>query len=167
MPAKLTTQPASPREREKEKHNLRRVVFSWTRTLAEIRAYPAYLCVGISGEVKAYSCSKSITAAGPHQWACIVPSKHFYLRHTCYVWGLRSCHQSKVIQFGDLKGFLKCILHMLHLKLFAIKLLHSSAPCNLRAAFARTRLTPLLKYYMQPLFISEKTLENWRGSRIL
>lgn len=69
MPAKLTTQPTSLREREKGKHNLCSVVFSWTHTLAEIRACPPYFCIGISGEVKAYSCSKSITTAAPHQQA--------------------------------------------------------------------------------------------------
>lgn len=77
-----------------------------------------------------------------------VPSKYFYLRDV--MWEHLGAVTSRRIQFWVLKGFSKCVLHMLRLKLFATELLHNSASCKWRALFARTCLTPPLKYYMQP-----------------
>lgn len=77
------------------------------------------------------------------------PSKYFYLRDV--LWEHLGAVTSGRIQFWVLKGFLKCVLHMLCLKLLAIKLSHGSASCCLRTVFARTCLTPWLRRHTCPV----------------
>lgn len=174
----MTSQPISLRKREKGKLNLCKVVFSWPLTLANKLEPMQHICaLGFLARLRLIllvSHSQQNPTSELAYGLSTVPSKYFYLRDVA--WEHLGAVTSRRIQFWVLKGFLKCILHMLCLTLFAIKLLHSSASCNSRAVFARARLTPPLKYYMQLFLHSWKDtgkLERkqnfvvWRGEKPL
>lgn len=132
IPAKMTTRPTSLRKGEKGKFNLCKVVFSCLKFSNQIGAYAAYFCIGISREGKALPVVSQSQQHHPTSELAYglstVPSKYFYLRDI--TWEHLGAVTSRRIQFWVLKGFSKCVLHMLWLKLFATKLLHNSASCK-------------------------------------